>query len=171
MKHYHNHYEINQNDYFKKISYNITNGLYNLIGKGSARSVYDLENGSVVKIARNIKGTAQNMVEYNIDLNDDTGLFADVKAVSEDFRYLVMDKAIIITDISYVWNYYNVRNNRELFQKIGYISSKYNLMLHDLGRAVNWGQIDGRPVIIDYGFTRQVSRRYYKRSIWQIPKV
>ncbi|MEL7657803.1 MAG: hypothetical protein AAGU75_18065 [Bacillota bacterium] len=166
MKHYHNYYEIDQDDYFKKISFYISNGSYKLIGKGSARSVYDLENGRVVKIARNIKGIAQNMVEYNIDLNDDTGLFADVRAVSEDFHYLVMDKANEISDISYVWDYYNVRNNHELYQKIGYISSKYNLMLRDLGRAVNWGQIDGRPVIIDYGFTRQVSRRYYKRSIW-----
>ena len=166
MKLYNSNHKIDQNDYFRMISYNIKNGYYKIIGKGSARSVYDLEDGRVVKVARNIKGIAQNTVEYNIDFYDDTGLFAHVRAVSDDFHYLVMDKAKGIKDISYVWNYYNVRNNRELFQKIGYVPSKYNLMIRDLGRAVNWGQINGRPVIIDYGFTRQVSRRFYKRSFW-----
>ena len=166
MKLYHNHYKVDSDEYFRMIAFNINNGFYKLIGEGSARSVYDLGNGRVVKVARNRRGIAQNSVEHNIDLDDNTGLFAPVRAVSEDFRYLVMDKAKDIGDISYVWNYFNVRNNRGLFQKIEYISSRYNLLLRDLGRAVNWGQINGRPVIIDYGFTRQVSRRFYKRSFW-----
>ena len=163
--------EIGQSNYFETISFYIKNNSYQRIGSGSSRSVYDLNNGKVVKAAKNIKGIAQNIVEYNISEDDSTGLFADVREVSDDFRYLIMDKANRIDSMAPVWDYYHVRNNRELFRKIGYIASKYNLMLWDLGRAVNWGQIDGRPVVIDYGFTKQVSRRYYRRPILGGPRV
>ncbi len=83
--------------------------------------------------------------------------------ISEDYRYLIMDKAERIHDISHVWDYFQVNNNDELFHvmKLRTVSEKYNLLINDFGRVVNWGSIDGRPMIIDYGFTRQVRRRFY----------
>lgn len=166
MKLNHRDFDIHRNNYFDRISLNLSEGVYQAIGKGSARTVYDLGNGRVVKAARSRRGLAQNEVEYWIALNDDSGLFAHVIAASGDFRYLVMEKANRINDISYVWEYFQVRNNRELLQRISRVTSKYNLMLWDFGRAVNWGLINGRPVIIDFGFTRQVSRRFYRRSLF-----
>lgn len=167
MKLNNNDIKIDKNAYFKQVSLNINRGAYKFIGKGSGRIVYDLGNGQVVKEARNIKGIAQNEVEYRISLVDDSGLFANVAMVSEGYRFLVMDKANSIKDISFVWKYFNVKNNHELYQlqKLKYISSKYNLLLLDFGRAANWGQINGKPIIIDYGFTRQVRRRFYKRPL------
>lgn len=156
--------DINKKVDFEQIFLNINRGAYKSIGKGSGRIVYDLGNGKVVKVARNIKGIAQNEVEYRIALIDDSGLFANVTNVSEGFRFLVMDKANSIKDISFVWDHFNVKNNQELYQiqKLKDISLKYNLLLLDLGRAANWGQINGKPIIIDYGFTRQVRKRFYK---------
>jgi len=162
MKLYFKDFEIDQNDFFSMIEFHIKHNSYPQIGSGSSRLVYDLKNGRVVKAAKNVKGIAQNMVEYHISSDDTTGLFAKVRAVSDDFHFLIMDRARLVEDMSDVWYYYNARNNRELFRKIGYASSKYNLMLTDLGRSVNWGMIHGRPVVIDYGFTRQVSKRYYR---------
>lgn len=151
---------------FNRIYRNIRWGKYRYIGKGSGRIVYDLGNGKVVKSARNRKGIAQNIEEFNIALAEHSGLFARVYAISEDHRFLIMDKAYRIKDISFVWRYFQVNNNEELYQvdKIKDISKKYNLLVRDLGRAVNWGQINGKPVIIDYGFTRQVRIKYYNRS-------
>jgi hypothetical protein len=162
VKHYYDGFD----DYFRKISFNINRGRYRYIGRGSGRIVYDLGNGKVVKHAKNMKGIAQNIEEYNIALVDDSGLFARVSAVSDDFRFLIMEKAYHIKDISYVRKYYRVRSNNELYQiqEIRDIAEKYELLIRDLGRAVNWGLINGRPRIIDYGFTRTVRWKYYKTT-------
>lgn len=149
--------------YFKRIADRIKRGRYRYIGKGSGRVVFDLGDGKVVKAAKNIKGLAQNIEEFRIAMVDDSGLFARVWDVSEDYRYLIMDKAERLRDISQVWNYFSVGSNNELYQvnRIREVTEKYNLMINDFGRVVNWGEIGGRPMIIDYGFTRQVRKRYY----------
>lgn len=96
-------------------------------------------------------------------MSDDSGLFARIWDVSEDYRFLIMDRAERIRDMSRVWNYFQVESNSELYQvkRIQEAADKYNLLINDFGRAVNWGELGGRPVIIDYGFTRQVRKRYY----------
>jgi hypothetical protein len=156
--------EFNKNKIdFYQISLNIERRYYKFIGMGSGRIVYDLENGYVVKVAKNKKGIAQNKTEYKISLLDNTNLFAKVLDVSENFEYLVMEKAIKINDIYYVWKYFNVRSNKQLYRvkELQNISYRYGLLLIDLRRPVNWGLLNGRPVIIDYGYTEEVRRRYY----------
>ena len=74
-----------------------------------------------------------------------------------------MEKADKINDISYVWDYFNVSNKRELFNidELQKIKKDYNLILGDFGKKSSWGTINGRPVIIDYGFTINVRNKYY----------
>lgn len=155
---------------FKHISLNLRRGTYKFIGMGSGRVVFDMGNGYVVKAARNRKGIAQNQAEYKIAQADHTGLFAKIPGVSERYTLLVMAKADRIKSISFVWKYFNVRSNFELYQveKLQEVYSRYDLMPKDLGRHVNWGQIDGKPVIIDYGFTREVRRNYYLPPLLRI---
>jgi len=149
---------------FNEIMSNITLGYYRYIGSGSGRQVFDLRNGYVIKVAKNIAGIAQNKVEYKISSNDQSPLFAKVIQASNDFALLIMQKADEIYNISYVWKYFNVTSKRELFnsKELQNIKSSYNLLLNDFGRESSWGIINGRPVIIDYGFTREVRERYYK---------
>jgi len=160
------YYDDLEDAYYRQISININRGKYRYLGKGSGRIVYDMGNGRVIKAAKNIKGIAQNLEEYNISEVDNSGLFARVLNVSDDYRFLIMDKAERIKDMSYVWKYFRVRNNKELFQvnAIRDLFEKYDLMIWDFGRAVNWGLIHGKPMIIDYGFTRQVRSRYYNKT-------
>ncbi|EOS28757.1 hypothetical protein C807_03278 [Lachnospiraceae bacterium 28-4] len=141
----------------------LSNGAYPLLGSGSGRRVYDLGDGSALKVARNAKGYAQNQVESIISEMDDSDLFAKVLFVSPDNRYLVMEKADPVSDFSVIRNYFHVNTNRELFQlaNFQYIPHKYNLLAVDLCRPANWGLIQSRPVIIDYGFTRRIRRKYY----------
>ncbi len=148
---------------FGQIILNIRKGTYKCIGAGSGRTVFDLENGFVIKVARNRRGIAQNKAEYHISTTADSCLLAKIKHVSEDFRFLIMVKAEKIKNISYVWNYFNVKNNRQLFQleELKDIAAKHHLSLGDFGRSINWGKINEKPVIIDYGFTHQVKRRFY----------
>lgn len=147
---------------FENIRVNIEKKSYELIGIGTGRHVYDLDNGYVVKVARNTRGIVQNKAEYQIASSDHSHIFAKVVGVSENHKYLVMQKAERINSLSEVWEYYHVRNNRELFriEKFREAVRKNNLLLPDLGRKNSWGKVKGKPVIIDYGFTREVSRYY-----------
>lgn len=155
--------DMKMNVDFEQIALNIRRRSYKCIGVGSGRIVFDLGNKYVVKVAKNVRGIAQNESEYKIALDDDTQLFAKILHASERFRFLIMEKAEKIKNISYVWNYYNVKNNEELYQlkELQDISRKYNLVLRDFGRTANWGQINGKPIIIDYGFTQQVCKKFY----------
>lgn len=141
----------------------LQNGRYPKLGSGSGRRVYDLQNGIALKIAKNVRGYAQNQIEAIISEMDDSQLFAKVLFISKDNLYLVMEKAEPVTDFSQVLHYFKAGSNRELFQRddFSYIPRKYNLLLSDLCRPVNWGILNGRPVIIDYGFTGRIKRKYY----------
>ena len=148
---------------FNQIKLNIKRGYYRYIGSGSGRQVFDMENGYVIKVAKNKAGIAQNKAEYRISFNDNSDLFAKVIEISNDYDLLVMEKADPINNILYVWKYFDVRSKRELFnsKELQNIKKKYNLLLGDFARKSSWGMINGRPVIIDYGFTREVKKRYY----------
>jgi hypothetical protein len=147
---------------FEIIKNNIENKKYHLIGSGSGRNVYDLENGYVVKAARNKRGLVQNKAEYQIASTNPSPVFARIEAVSEDFHYLIMEKAERINSISEVWRYYSVKNHKELFhlEEFHDLAMKNNLLLADLRRSTSWGMIKGKPVIIDFGFTKEVSKYY-----------
>ena len=142
---------------------NIRRGYYRYIGSGSGRQVFDLGNGYVVKVAKNRAGLAQNRCEYRISFDDNSNLFAKVIKVSHNYEILIMERADEINNISYVWRYFNVKSKRELFNsnELQRIKREYNLLLGDFNRESSWGIINGRPVIIDYGFTRGVKERYY----------
>lgn len=155
--------EPGSNTDFNRIYKNIRQNAYRFIGKGSGRTVFDLENGFVVKVARNNRGIAQNKVEYNISHADKSGLFAQIPVVSDRYIFLVMEKAEKINNIMEIWDYFKVRNSKELCKitSIHDAVEKYGLLHYDLKRAEHWGMIKGKPVVIDYGFTREVCRRYY----------
>ncbi len=147
---------------FKYIKTNIERKSYLLIGTGSGRNVFDLDNGYVVKVAKNKKGLAQNQAEYQIAATTHSRVFARIVAISDDSVFLIMEKAERVYSIAEVWNYYHVRNSRELFRinEFKDFTEKYNLLYPDLKRPSSWGFIKGRPVIIDYGFTKEVSKYY-----------
>ena len=148
---------------FNQIMFNITRGYYRYIASGSGRQVFDLGNGYVIKVAINNAGIAQNKAEYKISSNDHSSLFAKVIQASNDFTLLIMQKADKIYNISHVLKYFNVTSKRDLLnsKELQNIKSNYNLVLSDFDRTSSWGMINGRPVIIDYGFTRDVVERYY----------
>lgn len=151
---------------FDEINSNIKRRTFKVIGNGSGRRVYDLENGYVVKFAKNKKGIAQNEVEYRMAINAETDIFAKVVDASENFKYVIMEKAQRAQKINYIWKYFNVKNNKEFFRTSALkdISSKFGLTIADFGRASNWGLINGIPVIVDYGLTDKVFKKYYLKE-------
>ena len=156
---------------FMDVEYKIDIEEYKYIGKGSGRVVYDLGNGYVVKVAINNKGFAQNKIEYNLSSYDESGIFAKIVSSSNNFKYIIMEKAEKIKNLIPVRNYFNVKNNKQLFQTkfIKEISSKYNLSTADLKRPSSWGLINGVPKIIDYGLTTKVYMNYYLKENLIVP--
>lgn len=147
---------------FDAISQNISKHKYTLIGSGSGRHVFDLDNGYVIKVAKNKKGFIQNKAEYQIASKSSSDLFAKIIAISDNSNYLIMKKAEQVDSIAVVWRYFNVNSNQELFRLNIFkdFNMEYKLLFGDLCRKSSWGIIDGKPVIIDYGFTKE-TRRYY----------
>ena len=148
---------------FEQIHSGLQKRAFPLIGSGSGRNVYDLGNGYAVKVAKNKKGVAQNKAEFRIASVDRSNIFAQILQASDDYKMLIMEKANKVESITEVWEYFHVKSSSE-FYHLGVmkeLASKHHLLLKDLGRAVNWGKIDGRPAIIDYGFTRSVKKKYY----------
>ncbi len=152
---------------FETIRSNIRLKVYPLIGSGTGRAVYDLDNGYVVKAAKNNKGIEQNKAEHLISDTQDGRIFAKVSAHSEDFSLLVMEKARHMNSFGEVWNYYHVKNNRQLFSLYEFrrVLDKYDLLTPDLYRLSSWGIVNDIPVIIDYGFTKKVREFYQKRFL------
>lgn len=147
---------------FDEIRKNIDQKAYPMLGWGSGRIVYDLNNGYVVKAAKNKRGIEQNKAEYQIAGQDQHEVFAKITDISEDNRYLIMEKAEQIRSFNEVWRYYKVKNHFQLFslREFKGLSKAYDLLSTDLRRRSSWGMVNGKPVIIDFGFTRRV-RNYY----------
>lgn len=148
---------------YTEISAGIRSGAYRYLGRGSGRRVYDLGNGFVVKSASAGKGIAQNQTEYFIWETSRSPILAMVADVSPDFRYLIMQRAEKIYSFAYIRSKFHVQTNQALFElaEIKRIVRLFDLLPADLIRATSWGKIDGKPVIIDYGFTRQVRKALY----------
>lgn len=47
--------------------------------------------------------------------------------------------------------------------KLADLNMNFNVLLWDFARAPNWGLYNGKPVIIDVGFTTEVHRLHYQR--------
>ena len=148
---------------YNSIMLNVKRGAYKYLGEGSSRKVYDLNNGHVVKIAKNMAGVEQNRIEYKISEEDNSEILARVVQASKRYNFIIMRKAKKVRNIYDIWDYFNVKNRMEFFNlpELKKLKSNYNLLLNYLNKKSSWGIIDGKPVIIDYGFTKRIKERYY----------
>lgn len=156
---------INNRNFHKIISNNIKNGKYRYIGSGSSRRVYDLNNGYVIKIAKNKAGVEQNKAEYMISEMGNYNIFAKVICAISDYNFIVMKKGKKIKSMSYIWKYFNVEDEYDFFNLpiIKSIKYRYGLVVSDLARTSSWAIVDGTVRIIDFGFTRKVKKEYYDK--------
>jgi len=153
----------------------IANINYRLINKGTGRLVYDLNNGYVLKLAKNIKGIAQNKNESNPRIQKE---FSDVVAKVIEFdingKYLIQEKVNPITEADFEkltglqergFMYY-LRFNHEwdntFYSKVNSFVSKFGLDRFDISNISSWGERDGKSVLIDYGLTMETARKLYK---------
>ena len=77
-----------------------------------------------------------------------------------------MEKANLFNSQDEFLRYFNIGDKKEISNNklIKAIHDKYNLVWADLYKFTSWGKIKNRYVLIDYGYTLEVCRKYYGRK-------
>lgn len=160
------------------------------LAKGSARVVFDFDS-NVVKVAKNQKGIEQNQVEIQIGLTK-PDCVPNLISFSEDGSWSVFEKVETITKEEFeqlsqtslpklhdVLKYKKDRirknieidskkeqqiQNNKLLNELSELISNFNLSVGDMVRISSWGRKDGKVLLIDFGLTSDIYKKYYKKS-------
>ena len=161
------------------------------LSSGSSRIVYLTPRKTIVKLAKNDKGIAQNKAEANPEmkskyLNQVLGCaknyswmethylekitekeFEEMTGLKfDDFgeaiRYGLRDVSGN-TDKEKPENFSEVEKS-DIYKEVKSVGEKFKLMPGDLARISSWGTKDGRPVLIDAGLTKNVYEDFYEDS-------
>jgi predicted nucleotidyltransferase len=182
------------NSFKDRIDYCV-NMLGKPLGSGSARTVFAIDNETVLKLAKNSKGIAQNEVEINTSaLNYDVV----AKVIDYEPRYLWLEtqraekitpnqfKQILgfsVNDFGMFIRNYEVQNkgkrpifsldknidnfmwNNEWCDSVRGLIDDSNMSAGDLGRISSYGKIGNEVVIIDYGIDDDLLNTFYRKNI------
>jgi len=161
------------------------------LSSGSSRIVYSTSKDTIIKLAKNDKGIAQNKAECNPKmkskfLNEVIGHAANYswmethyldKITAKEFNEMTgldfddfgesirygLKNVSGNTDKEKPANFDKVSES-EIYKEMFRIGKEFKLMPGDLARISSWGTKDGRPVLIDAGLTKDVFSEYYESS-------
>jgi len=161
------------------------------LSSGSSRLVYLTTDKTIIKLAKNDKGLAQNKAESNPKM---TSKFLN-KTISSAknnswMQTHYLDKITVkdfkeMTDLDFddfgECIRYGLKNvsghsdkkkpknfdevsKSEIYKEMKKVGDKFKLMGGDLARISSWGTKDGRPVLIDAGLTKDVFSEFYESA-------
>lgn len=161
------------------------------LSSGSARIVYLTPDKTIVKLAKNDKGLAQNKAESNPKMKSkflnetisraknyswiethylDKITVKDFKKMTglefEDFSDAIgygLKKISGNSDKEKPKNFDKVEKS-EIYKEMNRIGEKFKLMPGDLSRISSWGTLDKHPILIDAGLTKDVYSKFYDSS-------
>lgn len=180
---------LNMPSFRKRILY--ANEKLKKIASGSARIIYKIDDNTVLKLAKNKKGLAQNSVESDGVLNDwYSDIITGVIESDNDDRWIISNKAKRITKnrfksllgvsiedfYSYICDRVGKKNyqpkpdvdiiekldNSEFAQSVLDMIVNFDMEIRDFDRISTYGELNGKLVISDYGLTKAVWEEYYK---------
>lgn len=164
-------------------------------GTGSSRIAFIIPyNGkeTVLKVAKNVKGMAQNeveaqyledwylkkldlfipMIDYDENNNQPTWIHTELAAKVTDAHF----KQACGGKLSDLMDWARTLRNRQvdprftpkiniesdLAQAMQDFILNYDPLIGDFDRLANWGLYDGKPVILDVGVNTEVMQKYYR---------
>jgi hypothetical protein len=159
------------------------------LSSGSSRIVYLTPEKTIIKLAKNDKGIAQNKAESNPKMKCKyinkiikhaenyswiETHFLD-KITTKEFKKLTgldfddFGEAIRYglknvsgnTDKPKPENFEEIEKS-DIYKELKEIGKKFKLMPGDLARISSWGTKDNKPILIDAGLTKDVFERYYE---------
>lgn len=161
------------------------------LSSGSSRLVYLTKNKTIIKLAKNDKGLAQNKAESNPKMKskflNKTISFAKNNSWMQThfFKKITVKEFEKMTDIKFEdfgesirFGLKNISGNSdkkkpknfdivsksEIYKEMKRIGDKFKLMGGDLARISSWGTKDDHPVLIDAGLTKKVFSDFYDSS-------
>ena len=159
------------------------------LSSGSSRVVYKLNDKSVLKLAKNEKGLAQNKAEcqtkikskyINLPTNHASNYFwveaPLLKKITEAQFKKITGVSFKDFDESVDYGLKNVSGSKDkekpekfeeiektkIYKEIKEISNKLKLMPGDIGRLSSWCIKNDIPVLIDTGLTRKIFDDFYE---------
>jgi len=160
------------------------NHFLEVLGEGSARRAFLLSSKYVLKIARNKKGIAQNEAEVDVYTNPKSKpVVAKVYSSDPEYMWVIADVVQPLHEpdefdkltgtnwddfINALMEGLSGRNPGamdEFTASVLYTAKQNNLMFGDIEEIGHWGKTpDGRCVLLDYGFTREVWTSHYAKK-------
>jgi hypothetical protein len=162
------------------------------LSSGSSRIVFKSPSGSVIKLAKNEKGIAQNKEEVNISKHCKSKYINPIISHSKNFFFIethllpkINEKdfeqmtGVPFNDFGNAMRFtmknlsHNNKKEPENFSKISAsdiykniiaIAKKFSLMGGDLARISSFGKKDNHPVLLDTGLTKNVFEKFYDSS-------
>ena len=161
------------------------------LSSGSSRIVYLTPAKTIVKLAKNDKGIAQNKVESNPKMQSKylNKIISSAKnnawlethyldkITEKDFEEMTGLKFEEFGD-SLRYGLKDVSGNKDtekpddfdkvsktdIYKELKDIGEKFKLLPGDLARISSWGTKDGHPILIDAGLTRDIFEEFYEDS-------
>lgn len=159
------------------------------LSSGSSRIVYLTNRDTILKLAKNDKGIAQNKVEANPKMK--SKFLNEIIKHAKDFSWIETHKLEKITvpefeemtgikfsefgdALSYgLKNVSNAKDRKkpknfdevsksEIYKEMHRIGEKFKLLPGDLRRISSWGTKGKCPILIDAGLTRDVYDEFYE---------
>jgi hypothetical protein len=161
------------------------------LSSGSSRLVYLTPKKTIIKLAKNEKGLAQNKAEANpkmlskylnkilshakdyiwIETNYldkiTTKQFEEMTGLAfEDFDNAIrygLKKISGNTGLEKPDNFEKVEKS-DIYKELHRIANEFKLMPGDLARISSWGIKDNHPILLDAGLTADIFSKYYEDS-------
>lgn len=159
------------------------------LSSGSSRIVYSTTKDTIIKLAKNDKGVAQNKAECNPKMK--SKFINKVISHAKDYSWMqthYLEKITVkqfekMTGLNFEefgsaigYGLKNVSGNKdrekpenfdeieksEIYREMKRIGTRFKLMPGDLRRISSWGAKDGKPVLIDAGLTKEVYADFYE---------
>lgn len=158
------------------------------LSSGSSRIVYLTPQKTVVKLAKNDKGIAQNMAESNPKMISKflnkiinkslKGIWIETnylnKITEKDFKKMTgLDFNDFGSAIKYGLKDDTSDSNKskpknfdkisksEIYKEMKKIGEKFHLLPGDMARISSFGEKNNHPVLIDAGLTKEIFEKYY----------
>lgn len=161
------------------------------LSSGSSRIVYLTPGKTIVKLAKNDKGIAQNKAEANPKMkskflnkvlsSSKDGVWIEVpyldKITEKEFKEMTelefndfgesiryaLREVSGNTDKEKPKNFAEVEKS-DIYKELKDIGEKFDVMPGDIARISSWGRKDGIPILIDAGLTKKVFEDFYEDS-------
>lgn len=158
------------------------------LSSGSSRLVYLTSKGTILKLAKNEKGLAQNKAESNPKMKSkylnkilryaknnvwiETEKLEKIKAkqfeemTGVDFQLFSDAISYGLKDVAGTTHEkpvdFDEVKGSDVYKEMLSLGKKFKLMPGDMARISSWGTLKGQPILIDAGLTREVYDEFYE---------